>query len=400
VNAIAPSERVDAPTRATGRRIAVERLILTDFRCFSHLRLEPTPAPVVLTGGNGAGKTTILEALSFLAPGRGLRRVRLDEILRRSPESPPAAQWAVAARLGRADGPCDVGTGIDARGGPTGRERRTIRVDGRPMRSQAALAEVAGVVWLTPEMDRLFLEGASARRRFLDRLIFNVDPAHADRVGAYEHALRERARLLRQGPADRTWLGGLEDTMARQGIAIAAARRRIAARLAALCADEPPPFCGADPSVDGAVDRWLDDAPEAACEERLRAALAASRRLDAETGGAAAGPHRSDLTVHHRPSGRPAAACSTGEQKTLLIALVMAGARLQAAERGALPLVLLDEIAAHLDARRRGALFQLLADLGAQTWCSGSDPELFRGLDGRAQVYIIRDGTAEVVVRP
>jgi DNA replication and repair protein RecF len=381
-------------TRAGARqRVSVARLTLTDFRCYQRQRLETGPEPVVLTGSNGAGKTTVLEALSLLSPGRGLRRARLEEMGRRHGDG-PAPVWAVAARLRTANGTVEVGTGRIAGGSPWARDRRQVRIDGQPAKTQAVLAEMLGMTWVTPEMDRLFLEGTSARRRFLDRLVFGVDPTHAGRVGAYERALQQRARLLRQGAADPVWLAALEDTMATNGVAVSAARRDVTARLSLASAEGASPFPGAVLEARGMVEQWLDEGPALSAEDRLRAALGGSRRNDAETGGAAVGPHKSDLGVRHLASGRFAAECSTGEQKALLIAIVLAGARVQMVEQGSVPVLLLDEVAAHLDARHREALFEAVAALDVQAWYAGTDIGLFEPLRGRAQFFAVEGGTA------
>ncbi len=364
--------------------IAVVRLTLTDFRNYRFLRLETDPRPVVLTGPNGAGKTNVLEALSFLTPGRGLRRARLSEATRQG-----AASWGVAATVRRPDGVVEIGTGREA-----GSERRVVRVDGAAAR-QAALAEAFSAVWLTPPMDRLFQEGAAGRRRFLDRLAFGFAPAHGGHATAYEHALRERARLLRQGRADPAWLGRLEADMAAHGIAMAVARRTTVARLQAASAAGGA-FPAAALAVAG-VEDWLATAEPAAAEARLREALAASRRLDAHTGGAAEGPHKSDLKVRHVAKDVPAELCSTGEQKALLVSLVLAQARAQAAERGLAPVLLLDEVAAHLDAERRRALWDELATTAGQSWLTGTDAADFDGLGERAQYFAVHDGGVAAV---
>jgi len=263
---------------------AVTSLTLTDFRGYAMARIAADARPVVLTGPNGAGKTNFLEAISFLAPGRGLRRARLTEIDRRAPGggAPLGGAWVVAAKVAGAHGEARIGTGRDTTSDSG--ERRQVRVDGAPARSQTALAEHLSLVWLTPQMDRLFLDGGTARRRFLDRLVYGFDPQHAARVSTYERAMRERARLLRDGPADPAWLGALEDRMAEHGIAVAAARREVTMRLDEACADADGPFPRARLALDGTVDEWLAGMPALAAEDELRRRLAAGRRADGDAG--------------------------------------------------------------------------------------------------------------------
>lgn len=394
-----------ADSEAVTARLSVARLTLTDFRCFRRQRLETDPRPVVLAGPNGAGKTNLLEAISFLVPGRGLRRARLRDVARceagaqRDGGGTAAPAWAVAARVFTPQGRVEIGTGCGDPAAPGGRsEKRAVRVNGQPARSQTVLAEYLSIQWLTPRMDKLFAEGASPRRRFLDRLVYGLDPAHAGRVSAYEHALRERARLLRRSGAganrDPAWLSALEDTMAANGVAVAAARRDAVARLEAVCAEGAGPFPGAGIRVSGTVESWLDEGPALAAEERLRESLAASREADGASGGAATGPHRSDLKVWHLARDRPAEQCSSGEQKALLIAVVLANARMQAAERGRVPLLLLDEVAAHLDRRHREGLFEEVSAAGAQAWLTGTDAALFAPLRGTAQFFRVEDAQA------
>jgi DNA replication and repair protein RecF len=374
-------------------RPAVSRLSLTDFRGYGALRLETDARPVVLAGLNGAGKTNLLEAISFLAPGRGLRRARLAEIDRRVPparatDAAPGA-WAVAARVATAEGTVQVGTGRDA-ASPSG-ERRIVRIDGAKAKSQAELARLVHLVWLTPQMDRLFLEGSGGRRRFLDRLVLGFDTGHAARLATYEHALKERARLLREGPADPAWLATLEEGLASDGVAITAARQTLVARLDAACALAEGPFPQALLTLKGEVEAMLLAMPALAAEEDLRRRLEAARRADGESGTTAIGPHRSDLVVHDRASGMDAASCSTGEQKALLIAIVLAHARLEWQVAGAPPILLLDEVAAHLDQGRRAALFAALRTIAAQAWLTGTDAALFAPLEGAAQFFTVAD---------
>ncbi|RMD64718.1 MAG: hypothetical protein D6826_01810, partial [Alphaproteobacteria bacterium] len=300
-----PSRTPDASCAShhgTPPAVWLSRLSLHDFRCYATAMLEADARPGVLIGPNGAGKTNLLEAISFLAPGRGLRGARLDEVDRRVPgetagnalgdasqEAPSATTWAVAAEVQTPHGPRQLGTGRD---GTTGAGRRVVKIDGTLVRARTALSEIVSVVWLTPQMDGLFRDAPSGRRRFLDRLVYGFDPAHAGRVAAYEQSLRERARLLRTGCGDEAWLSALEDAMARHGVAIAAARRELVLRLAACCAEVNAPFPAAAVAVTGDVEAWLDTASALEAEERLRSRLAAARGADAEVGGAAVGPHR------------------------------------------------------------------------------------------------------------
>jgi len=379
-------------------KLAVTRLTLTRFRCYEGARLNADTRPVVLTGPNGAGKTNLLEAVSFLSPGRGLRRAKLADVERigGADETGQGVGWAVAARVETPFGPVDIGTGRDVTAeGPS--DRRLVRIDGHPVRGQIALAEHVALTWLTPQMDRLFIEGAGGRRRFLDRLVFGFDPAHAGRLSRYEHSLRERGRLLRDGCRDDAWLSALEDEMATSGVAVAAARRDMVTRLQQACEQAIGPFPRADLAVTGTVEDWLAEQPALAAEDDLRRRLAESRRLDGHGSasgsgeGGTVGPHRSDLSVRHRTKNMPAEVCSTGEQKALLIAIILANARLMAAERGQPPLILLDEVAAHLDAERRTALFGEILDLGAQAWLTGTDSAVFAELGDAANFFRVED---------
>jgi DNA replication and repair protein RecF len=364
---------------------AVMRLSLSDFRCYAATRLDVAPLPVVLTGPNGAGKTNLLEAISFLAPGRGLRRAKLTEIDRRGSANP----WALSIELATADGVIQIGTGRDARS--ESGERRLVRIEGASAPNQAALARLTGLVWLTPQMDRLFTESSGARRRFLDRLVLGFDPEHATRLSAYERIMRERLKLLRESGGDPSWLKALEEEMAAHGIAIAAARGETVARLDRACAARSGPFPQAQLAIKDEVGLWLNRMPALAAEDELRARLQAQRGIDGESGTTIFGPHRADLAVHHVASGMPAALCSTGEQKALLLAILLAQARLLTAQKGAAPIMLLDEVAAHLDAARRDALFSEILALGTQAWLSGTDAALFTGLRQEAQFFTVAD---------
>ncbi|WP_366654144.1 DNA replication/repair protein RecF [Fodinicurvata sp. EGI_FJ10296] len=384
------------PDPAEGTILHIDRLSLTDFRNHSTVTIETAGRSVVLAGPNGAGKTNILEAVSFLSPGRGLRRATLVDVARN--DAPADRHWAVSAILMHDGRTVRLGTGPDPEV-PTGQGRRLVRIDGQSV-SQAALGDRLAMVWLTPAMDRLFLEGAGNRRRFLDRLVYGHDSGHAGALSAYEHAMRERSRLLRSGRFDRAWLDGLEETMARKGIAVAAGRRFLVERL--QLADSfarygdgmvDTVFPRADIDLSGSIETWLVDRPALEVEERFRTLLRESRSLDSVAGGAADGIHRSDLLVSHRAKGVGAAQCSTGEQKALLLGLILANARLLAKARGAAPILLFDEVAAHLDSRRRAALFAEIKALGAQAWFTGTDAALFEAMRPEATVLTVDDGT-------
>lgn len=377
-------------TQGSTTRLAVRRLTLTDFRCYGRLRLETDARPVVLTGPNGAGKTNLLEALSFLTPGRGMRRAKLGDIVRRG--AGDTSPWGVAAVLDGPSGQVEIGTGREA-----GSERRTVRIDGQPAKAQD-LAAIASALWLTPAMDRLFIEGASGRRRFLDRLVFGQDSGHAAQASAYEHAMRERSRLLKGANgggrrADPAWLTALEEAMARHGAAVAAARVKAVALLDAACAQGLGPFPAARLTLAGEPEAWAAEAPPEAVEDKLRAALRAARSRDEAAGAATFGPHRSDLDVRHADKDLPAGQCSTGEQKAVLVSIVLAQARVRTGLTGLAPLMLLDEVVAHLDQTRRAALFDELAGLSAQSWMTGTDELLFEGFGERAQFFRVADAT-------
>jgi DNA replication and repair protein RecF len=365
---------------------AVTRLALADFRSYPALELELDRAPVVVTGPNGAGKTNLLEALSFLAPGRGFRRVRLGDVTRIG-----ARGWSVYARVESRDDTVEIGTGL-VPSEEGGAERRTVRIDGAEAGGGAALAGLVAIDWLTPQMDRLFLESPSGRRRFLDRLVYGLIPEHARHVAAFEKAMRERQQLLRAGSTDTAWLSALETSMAEMGVVVAAARREAMAKLDAALAAGEGPFPRAIVSVTGYLEDALAAEPAVEVEDRYRAALAGSRQRDAESGTTALGPHRADLLARHGPKDMPAERCSTGEQKAILIAIVLANARLTAARRGVPPILLLDEIAAHLDTTRREALAEAILSLGAQAWLTGTDAALFEGFRGSARFLTVRDG--------
>ena len=381
--------------------IAVTRLTLSNFRCYEFQRLDLDPKPIVLCGSNGAGKTNLLEAVSLLAPGRGMRRAKATELARRDAgcDEDSGRSWGVAATVDSVGGFVDIGTGREevAGLGTKASERRVVRIEGETARSQSVLADYVDVVWLLPQMDRLFLDGTSARRRFLDRLVFGFDPAHAGRMNAYEHALRERSKLLKTGRGDDRWLSGLEDQMATKAVAVAAARKDFGARLNILATVGYGPFPGAKLTPSGMIESWLDDMSALEVEDKFRLFLAEHRGLDAKVGGAKDGVHKSDLLVRHVPKDQPAEQCSTGEQKALLIGMVLANTRALALDRGRMPLLLLDEVGAHLDEDRREALFEAICAMGAQAWMTGTDMAFFEPLKGRSSFFMVENADVKRV---
>jgi DNA replication and repair protein RecF len=388
--------------------VHVARLSLSDFRSYADALVAPGPGLVILTGENGAGKTNLLEAVSLLAPGRGLRGASLSEMRRQW----GAGGFAVAARLSpspsgeglgwgsrgsfalssetslpprphpptpspEGEGGIDVGTGVAAQAP----ERRQVRINGAQA-SASSLAEWLSVLWLTPAMDRLFIEGASGRRRFLDRLTLALFPGHAVHAARYEAAMRARNKLLaEEGRRDEAWLTALEARMAEHGAAIAEARAETADALSARLADAPEGlFARAGLALEGGTS---DD---------LARDYALGRARDAAAGRTLSGPHRTDLLVTHLGKAQPATHCSTGEQKALLLGIVLAHALLVAERAGRPPILLLDEVAAHLDPQRRGALLERLAATGGQVWVTGTERALFDAADAGATWFEVKDG--------
>ena len=364
----------------------LRRLALTDFRSYAHAEMALDGRPVTLSGANGAGKTNILEAISLIGPGRGLRSARLDEL----PRVEGPGGWAVSARLEQNDDEARLGVGVTA----STPERRVCRIEESAASGPSAFTDYMRLLWLTPAQDRLFMEGAGERRRFLDRMALAHDPAHGRAANAYEKAMRQRQRLLDERSRDESWLTALEAQMAEAGVAVAAARRDTALMLASTdIGAETGVFPSAEISLEGVLEAALDNRPAADVEDDYVDRLKNQRRADMEAGRALLGPHRSDLVVVHREKGRPARLCSTGEQKALLIGLVLANARALSQRPGGAPLImLLDEIAAHLDEGRRAALFDILDEIGFQTFMTGTDQSLFSGWKTRAQSFAVADG--------
>ncbi len=379
-------EAIPDPRHLTTDPLVVTRLSLTAFRNYNDLQLDLDASPVVLTGPNGSGKTNILEAISLLVPGRGLRRAPLAEVQNRFAAEP----WAEAVELRTTDDAFRIGTGRDPESPDDA--RRVVHIDGKPVKSQQTLADRVVMAWVTPDMDRLLADGPSARRKLLDRLVYSFDRAHAGRVHRYEKALRERMTLLREGMADPAWLDSLEDTLAQTGVAIAAARLQLLRQLQAAVEETSGAFPQADLMLRGKAEEDLNQYPALIVEERLRNAYAGARVDDARTGISSIGPHRSDLAVVHRARQCPADLCSTGEQKALVIAIMLAYVRVLIQIRQVAPLFLLDDITAHLDDVRRIALFDEILTLGVQAWLTGTDFGSFRALKAAAQFYSIDQG--------
>ena len=363
-------------------RPALRRLKLSDFRSYGSLDLEVGASLVVLCGENGAGKTNILESLSLLTPGRGLRRADMEDFARET----GSGGFAISAEIDGPTGPVQLGAGVEPQveGGAL---QRRYRIDREPVASIRSFADHVRLVWQTPAMDGLFAGPAGDRRRFLDRLVLAVDAEHGSRVNALERALRNRNRLLEDGIRKGAWLDAAEKEVAEIAIAVAAARRETIDRLGALLdatrdqptvsAFEKPPFPWAEVALDGAVERLAAERPALDAEEAYRAVLRDNRSRDAAAGRTLIGPQSCDLLVRHGPKNMDAAKASTGEQKALLIGLILAHAQLVAKMSGICPIILLDEVAAHFDPRRRLALFERLRALGAQVWVTGADPGLF-----------------------
>jgi DNA replication and repair protein RecF len=373
----------------------IRRLTLTNFRSYHAAQVELAQAgPVVLTGANGAGKTNLIEAISLLASGRGLRRATTEELA----FSEGDGAWAVNAELEGMLGLATLGTGIDPPAGEDSGSTRKCRIDRESVGSATAFADHLRVVWLTPAMDPLFNGPASERRRFLDRLVLAVDAQHSSRVAALERSLRSRNRLLEDAHSDPHWLDAVEHETAEIAVAVAAARAETVTRLSgALTAarEAAQEFPRAEIALEGWMEKLLPDHKALEIEDRYRALLKDNRARDAAAGRTLDGPHLSDLAITHAGKGIAASEASTGEQKALLIRLVLAHAGLIKDMTGFAPLLLLDEIVAHLDPARRAALYDALTKLGAQVWMTGADPAAFGDIVGRAQVFEVRSGTVE-----
>ena len=397
---------VDPAASPGHQRLWIERIEINGFRSYAHAVVAATAAPQVLFGANGEGKTNFLEAISLLAPGQGLRRAPFSELGRASPGGKSPGGWSVAGRVHTALGTIDIvadldiGTGLAPATSAGDRSARIVRIDGEPQSGSGVLADYVEMVWVTPAMDGLFTGPASERRRFLDRLILCFDASYRTRVNRFEKAMQSRNRLLADGVRDHALIEGFEITLAESGVAIAAQRAEAVASLAQIVAARRRRaphslFPWAELAIEGTLESALADHPAVDVEEHYLAELKATRERDRAAGRTLSGPHRSDLIVGHGPKAMPARLSSTGEQKALLIGLVLAHAELVAERQGGVvPILLLDEVTAHFDVDRRAALFAEIQRIGAQAWMTGTDRAAFAALEGRAQFHVVADGGA------
>lgn len=371
--------------------VFLTKLKLDNFRNYSSLSIDLDNRHVVLTGKNGAGKTNLLEAISFLSPGRGLRRSPYDRVAREG----TIGAWSIFAQLQGALGDVTIGTGLQQNALGVDTARR-VRIDGSQVKSSDELLDHLRIMWLVPAMDGLFTGPAGDRRRYLDRLVLAVDPSHGKRVNNFEKSMRARNKLLSEDMPDPQWLDAVELQMAEHGVAIAAARVEVVSLLSKVIVkthDHNSPFPDALVQLEGSLESMIGEVAASDLELQYSDILSGARRLDAAARRTLQGPHRTDMKVHHRPKSMPAALCSTGEQKALLVGMMLAHARLTGELHGFSPVLLLDEITAHLDKERRFALFDMIDDLGCQAWLTGTDSDLFEPLGNRANFVHVDEGS-------
>jgi DNA replication and repair protein RecF len=364
----------------------IKKLTLTNFRCYKHVSLDSLPSGLIcLYGLNGSGKTNLLEAVSYLCPGRGMRNARMSDVLLNTAQS--EGTWSVSALVNSKYGDTRIGTGTQL-----DKKRRIVKINAETVSSQTMLSEYLSCIWLTPQMDRIFMEGASERRRFLDRLIFSFDFSHSGRLARYESAMRQRSKILKDNDVkfDMTWLNALEENMSRTGVAISAARLEFIDKLQHVCNLMPDNgFPKVDVYLTGAIEELLLQRPAVEVEELFRYQLEKTREKDSLIGGASTGPHKSDLNVIYKEKSAHASQCSTGEQKALLINLILAHTKLVCEEIEIPPILLLDEVSAHLDQERRALLYEILEGYGCQVWLTGTDKHLFDNISNTAAFYEI-----------
>tara|TARA_A100001388_G_scaffold266443_1_gene239537 strand:+ start:585 stop:1793 length:1209 start_codon:yes stop_codon:yes gene_type:complete len=377
----------------------IRKLSVSNFRNYSKVSLEPSQQMVVLLGNNGAGKTNLLEAISMLSPGRGLRRAQLTQLNRAKIDTTDEdniieaqRQWAVSVKVESNGFQTRIGTGCATTFADGKIAKRLVKINGDIVKSQISLNDYLTLSWLTPQMDRLFLEGSSQRRRFLDRLVFAFDALHSKRVNRYNHALRERKKLLLSWTQDASWLNAIENSLAEMGVAIVVTRQDLIRRLSPIIGKNMGLFPSAIISMEGEVESWLEDGSALEVEQRFREELKKSRANGFSEYSQIPGPHRSEFNCVHSSNKMEASLCSTGEQKALLVSIVLSHAILRKKECGSAPILLLDEISAHLDERRRSSLFELLQNLESQIWMTGTESGAFSDILKIAETYNISEG--------
>ncbi len=393
----------------------IQRLTLTDYRNYSSLRIDAQNCPIIIYGENGSGKTNILESISFLAPGRGLRGVKLSDIKRFIPQIASLGEmsfvtplnWAVAAEIINNGETHSLATAVEKStraiediDGNQSFERRIVKIDGNKTSLQSDLGKYISLIWLTPQMDRLFRGGSQPRRAFLDRMVYAFDNDHAKRVANFEHLYREWYRLIKEGKLDNHWLSSLEEEMSALGVAIAAARREQTARLNTFIEKEPDDvFPTVQLELDGLIERELDKSP-AVKVENLYIDLLKSQRRNVLNNNNLEGVNRTDFKVYHKKKFMPAEMCSTGEQKSLLISIMLAQAKCQTLYKGFAPILLLDEVAAHLDDIKREALLSKVVNLNLQAWITTTDPELFDSIKSESQFFEVKQNSVYQISQP
>lgn len=390
----------------TAQKSGVTRLTLTDFRNYAFLRINPNLRPIIITGENGSGKTNILEAVSFLTPGRGMRSARLADIRRFTPAvvdsayTPSNSSWAVSAVVSKNGDEYEIGTAVENILREEDEEnsaynKRIVKIEGQKTSSQGELGHYLSAIWLTPQMDRLFRGGSQPRRSFLDRLVYAFDNEHAKRTSNFEHLYKQWYQLIKNsnGRADPAWLSGIEENMAATGVAIAAARREQIARLNRFIGNEPDDiFPNVMLELDGTIEKMLDTMPAVDVEDFYMSRLAAERR-NVLYNDSVDGVNRTDFKVFYKKKRMPAELCSTGEQKSLLISIILAQTKCQILYQGFAPVLLLDEVAAHLDDGKREALLAKISELGLQAWITATNPEPFASLGGNADFLEVKNNT-------
>lgn len=390
----------------TAQKSGVTRLTLTDFRNYAFLRINPELRPIIITGENGSGKTNILEAVSFLTPGRGMRSAKLSDIRRFTPAviengyTPSNSSWAVSANVSKNGEYFEIGTAVENILREDDDEnniynKRIVKIDGQKISSQGELGHFLSAIWLTPQMDRLFRGGSQPRRSFLDRLVYAFDNEHAKRTANFEHLYKQWYQLIKNsnGRADTAWLSGIEENMATTGVAIAAARREQIARLNRFIENEPDDvFPNVILKLEGTIEKLLDTMPAVDVEDFYMKQLAEGRKKILYNDNVD-GVNRTDFKVFYKKKNMPAELCSTGEQKSLLISIILAQTKCQILYQGFAPVLLLDEVAAHLDDGKREALLQKIKELGLQAWITATNPELFYSLKNSADFYEIKNNT-------